>query len=575
MDDKDVENANSLAAGLRLQLDGHAALARGDFAAALRHFQDRHPLVLEQYGQSHGLTGTSFLDLAVALHLMGHQAEARSALERALSIYESLDRTDGHLDRLEDLAISVCSRQGHFFAMEEIARRRIARLAKEGAARDFDRAVTQDKLAQILLRQERVDEALQLLIDSVAVFERVSGPDKKDTLVCYQYLARAYQYAEQFEQADEYCQRAVQSAARVFGDQSLERIAASDELAATRFLWALNDRDMARAQDALASARAAHTEFVEHQGENGRNALICAQNIQKFECELSRLAPQRTDLEASSSSAFALPKNCFISHAYKDKEALAALLKRLPDYVKPILFAPIDVKPTEFVSSKLVSGLSGADGVVFIDSVLSDTSFWTAFERNLAARLAKPMYRYGAEDGQLSPHVPAPKHLPLITLFDDMDSRAAEHVIRWLVDEQSFLVVNDQTKLGSRAAPSLFSASEEKRQRSVAQLRNVGRGVYLIFLSEKLLSNSALRQHIFEQARENPDSTLFCWLGKIPSKSWLRPSTPLQKVSNDQVFGLSISRDGLPDKPNQLDDLMVRLIWIFHRTGRGIEMERR
>ena len=573
MDDKDAENAD-FSAVLELWSDGHAALAQGDFDSALRHFQDRHPLVLNRYGQSHGLTGTSFLDLAVALHLVGHQAEARSALEQALSIYESLDRTDGHLDRLEDLAISVCSRQGHFFAMEEIARRRIARLEMEGAARDFDRAVTQDKLAQILLRQERVDEALQLLIDSVAVFERVSGPDKKDTLVCYQYLARAYQYAEQYERADEYCQRAVQSAALVFGAQSLERIAASDELAATRFLWALHDRDMARAQEALASARSAHSEFVEHQGEHGRNALISAENIRKFEHELSRLAPHPTNLDDSSPSTFALPKNCFISHAYKDKEALEALLEQLPEYVKPILFAPIDVKPTEYVSSKLVSGLSGADGVVFIDSVLSNTSFWTAFERNLAARLAKPMYRYGADDGQLSPHVPTPKHLPLITLFDDRNSRAAEHVIRWLVDKQSFLVVNDQTKLGSRAAPRLCAASDEERRHSVAQLRNVGQGVYLIFLSEQLLSNGTLRQHIFEQARENPDSTLFCWLGTIPSKSWLRPSTPLKKVSKDQVFGLSLSRDGLPDKPNQLDDLMVRLIWIFHRTGRGIEMQR-
>jgi tetratricopeptide (TPR) repeat protein len=574
MDEQGDENANSLADGLGLQLAGHEAMARGDFAAALHHFQERHTVVLDRYGPSHGLTGTSLLDLAVALHLMGRQAEARSALEQALNIYESLERTDGNLDRLEDLAIGVCSRQGHFFAMEEVARRRIARLAEDGAGRDYDRAVTQDRLAQVLLRQERVDEALSLLNNSIAIFERESGPDNRDTLVCYQYLARAYQYAEQFGRADEFCQRAVESASKIFGARSLERIAASDDLAATRVLWALHDLDLVRAHVALEAARAAHSEFVEIQGANGRNALISSQNIQRLEDSLSKLASQSGNSEVNSPSNFAIPSNCFISHSYRDTEALASLLQHLPQYVKPILFAPIDVAPTEYVSSKLVSGLSGADGVIFIDSVLSNRSFWTAFERNLAARLAKPMFRFDADSCQLSPHVPNPKHLPLISLFDEQDSPAAEVICRWLVDEQGFLVANDHNKLGARAAPRLCAASELERQQAVAQLRNIGKGLYLIFLSEGLLSNKALRTHVFRQALEYPDSTLFCWLGATPNKSWWKPSTPLQKVSKDQVFELSIDHEGLPNKPNQLDDLMVRLFWIFHRTGRGIEMER-
>jgi hypothetical protein len=87
--------------------------------------------------------------------------------------------------------------------------------------------------------------------------------------------------------------------------------------------------------------------------------------------------------------------HCFISHSYQDKVALGACLaRRLPHRWKPFVFEQIQVTPDQAVSDRLLDALGNAAGLVYLDTPVSVGSFWVGFERNMAARLGKPVYAF-------------------------------------------------------------------------------------------------------------------------------------------------------------------------------------
>lgn len=87
--------------------------------------------------------------------------------------------------------------------------------------------------------------------------------------------------------------------------------------------------------------------------------------------------------------------HCFISHSYRDGAALAACLKQpLPDGWTPFVFPPLTVTPDQAVSHHLLDALTGCDGFVYLDTPITLGSFWVGFERNMAARLGKPIYAF-------------------------------------------------------------------------------------------------------------------------------------------------------------------------------------
>src|SRR6266404_2665045 len=190
-----------------LTTEGREALGAGDAKKALYVLSKKHDLILQVFGDASGSTGTSLIDLSQAYHIAGRQREARAMIEEAFSIYQRLHRTDQQLDRLEETMMDICAMQGHSFAVERIAKARISRLSELGAKRDADRAVTQDNLANLYLQQRRNDEAISLLADSLAIFERTSGPSARDISVCCLYLSRAYLRRQDFEHAN-YLERA-------------------------------------------------------------------------------------------------------------------------------------------------------------------------------------------------------------------------------------------------------------------------------------------------------------------------------------------------------------------------------
>ncbi len=88
------------------------------------------------------------------------------------------------------------------------------------------------------------------------------------------------------------------------------------------------------------------------------------------------------------------PRSCFISHSYGDQTTLSACLeRRFPNGWRPYVFPPLET-PQQAISEHLIDAVTACDGFVYLDTPTSRGSFWVGFERNLAARLGKPVYAF-------------------------------------------------------------------------------------------------------------------------------------------------------------------------------------
>lgn len=87
--------------------------------------------------------------------------------------------------------------------------------------------------------------------------------------------------------------------------------------------------------------------------------------------------------------------HAFVSHNYKDDQALAACVRRrFPGGLAPFVYPPRTVTPDEAVSDNLIDAIRACGGFVYLDTALSGGSFWVGFERNIAARLGKHVYAF-------------------------------------------------------------------------------------------------------------------------------------------------------------------------------------
>jgi hypothetical protein len=596
--------SDKLRQSLMLTIEGRDALEVGDAEKALSVLSKKHDLILQLFGAASGRTGTSLIDLSHAYHIAGRQREARAMIDEALSIYQRLHRADHQLDRLEEIMMDICARQGHSFEVEQIAKARISRLSELGAEQDADRAVTQDYLANLYLEQRRNDEAISLLIDSLAIFERTSGPSARDTSVCCLYLSRAYlknaqaakaaiemgegmliaapserptqqelagrekQEREALERAEFYGRRALESAKASEGTASEAAAIAADELAVAVAFNAKHAKSAQKAAEALELSDWALSRFRVLQGEDGKETLRSQHNSRRLRSLLKELSrcPDVEDARPSE-DVIALPTKVFISHSYADKDALAVLMAALPDYVEAIIFEPIVVPPSDYVSEKLISGVLGAAGFIFIDSAASRASFWTAFERDLAERNQKRMFRFDPATRRLASHSQKPRQLFLAHLYHPADADDVSRIMRWLIDQRSFEAFDDPDQDGEQIPP--FSQQEaQRRDRILFSARTFGT-IYLLFLSNNLLKDDRLRTHAVEQVTLHPRSTMICWLDRPEDLLQGDATRQLTHVPEDGSYTLSARPTDPSFNVHELDDLMVRLYWLLHQGRFG------
>lgn len=554
-----------------LTLPGRAALARGDGPEAHDIMSRKHELIVELFGPDNSSTGTSFIDLSEACHLVGRYKEAREAINKAFEIYQRLDRHDQMLDRLEESMMDTCAMQGHSFEVERIAKLRIARLAEAGSQRELDYAMAQDRLASLYTQLQRYDDAIPLLKKSLPIFEHHLGPHAYDTGICCRFLSRALLASSQWHEAVEYAHRALESTKASRGEQSLSAAMMADECAVAVAFLARETRSSERAREALDLSEMAMRIFEAEQGPTGKETLIGRENNRKLRMMLSQTVPDASidvPSDTREDERLVVPSLPFISHSYADKDAVEELRKLLPEWCRPIVFEPIRVPPHEFVSEKLISGVLGANGLIFIDSPTSNASFWTAFERDLAVRKNKKMVRFDPNTRSLTPYEVRPRKLWVAHLYHPDDASDVSKVMRWLVDERSFEAFDDVNHPPSAQIPPFAMQDVEKRRSFLFSIRSFG-AVYLLFLSKKLMADPALRAHAAQQVTDHPGSTMVCWLDRPQAFFPPREVRILKRLPKERTYRFTARPLDAGFSVNQLDDLCVRLFWIIHQGREG------
>ncbi|NRF71322.1 tetratricopeptide repeat protein [Aquincola sp. S2] len=551
---------------LRLTSRGRAALDAGDGPAALEALQRKHNLVRKSFGDDHPSTGASWVDLGRAYELAGEFDEARAAFEEAQRINQSCGLHPHQLTLLEDGLKKVNARRGHTFAVEMISKAQIERLRGEGDDAELMRACAQDEQADLLMRSGRFAEALPLALDSLAIFER-RAPNGVDEGICCRYLMIIHRGLGNLAVAAEFGRRGAACLANARpGSESA--ITLADELAVTLTLLAVERGDPLLASEALNLSVGALELAEAKLGEKHKASLRIRSNRAEMASRLSHLcanalraAPQG---EASSVEVeVALPTRLFISHRYSDSCSRNALLKALPSYVHPVVFEPVSVSISEFVSEKLISGVLGADGLVAIDSEESNASFWTAFERDLAMRNGKPLFAFDPKSDELRRHSVELAQLMVAHCWHPDDRTDVDRVIQYLADERGFDVFGDVKRWWRRRqTASIWGLPASRRDQALLVLRSLGAN-YLVFASQAFLEDKLLVKHAAEQLAGYPESTLLCWLDDPSSVD--EPPVPFREADGARVVTFSRRPSSRDFRVTEIDDLMVRLYWLTHQ----------
>lgn len=283
-------------------------------------------------------------------------------------------------------------------------------------------------------------------------------------------------------------------------------------------------------------------------------------------------------------------QHCFVSHSYQDAAALrACLARRFPRRWQPYVFPPIEVSPDAAVSDRLVDAISAAGGFVHLDTSVSAASFWVGFERNMAARLGKPVYachpgrRFFPFSRDRRPPVD-----PLISvLFNlgiprDIETLAALRTIVW--ERYRFEFRGDQWRRLDNEPRQMLDSIEGMVRKLEAG------GAALVFLSndsvcdghhdyaDALTYHRACKDletpigHAAEKlARLDPVRTLVVWL-EAPDSARIgaalarfgplwKPYVDIVRASLDDPHRLVLFRaDGKLDR-NHLDTMIARCFW--------------
>ena len=184
-----------------------------------------------------------------------------------------------------------------------------------------------------------------------------------------------------------------------------------------------------------------------------------------------------------------LPRKCFISHAYANREICGRLLATLPSGTRAIVYPPITVPPEQLVSTPLIEALRECDGLIYLAGAASERSFWVAFERDYALRLNKPVYAADVSTLQLSRCTDAPLDLAVFASYVGQDRDRVRAICDFMRRERNFDVWIDFESL---------AAGENWRESIQGALpKYSGRGYVVAFWSEAAASS----KHIFRRLR--------------------------------------------------------------------------
>lgn len=262
----------------------------------------------------------------------------------------------------------------------------------------------------------------------------------------------------------------------------------------------------------------------------------------------------------------------FVSHSYEDEHYLAYLRAALPKRVAPVIFPPIDVPVTAFVSDRILDAVEDCKCLVFMDTAASKKSFWVALEIEHAKRQGRTVYRFDPSLRRISEDVSLPLELPIYISFAAVDEARVREIALWAKHTRGFnLWYQEQIGL-----------LNEIFERTHAQLRStMETGGYLIaFVSEWSATRGNLRNEVVMALEIRPTNVLLAWLddpnrNEIPGvvipqerQIFLRPRLTHEQSFENPVRGnwrglkeITSGKDLLV-LARDIDDLIVRVYWM-------------
>jgi len=194
---------------LMLTDKGRAALEEGHAVEAYQILKEKHLLVVDYWGENSVFAATSAIDLADACLACGDAVEADKLIEWALMRYRALEVNDGRQLRAEIAWATSAYQSADYVLAEQRFLGLIEHCRAAGAEHDIQRAIAQDYLAQVYLRQSRSEDAEPLLLNSLAIFES-DGSDPGAIAVCLCLIAGLQYAGERFREAEHLQRRAIE-----------------------------------------------------------------------------------------------------------------------------------------------------------------------------------------------------------------------------------------------------------------------------------------------------------------------------------------------------------------------------
>ena len=268
-----------------------------------------------------------------------------------------------------------------------------------------------------------------------------------------------------------------------------------------------------------------------------------------------------------------LPTTCFISHSYRDKDALTKLLGTIPAHVKPVIFPPIRVPPEQMVSADLIGKILECAGLVYVEGGMSAESFWVAFEREYATLAEKRVFAFDPGTSRFRPDKTPPVKPSVFSIWSAGDLRIVQEVLLFLKRERYFDLAD---------APGDMIPGPMWRQQVTGVLgKRLAQGHYAVLFWS---ANAAHDDFILKELRDAGaqgeafdgvvvaclDTTPLTVLRRMAPKVLNREPVRLFKRSQASKGRSAIAPSSLGAlNQNHFDDLIVRLYWlIFQKMGK-------
>jgi len=259
----------------------------------------------------------------------------------------------------------------------------------------------------------------------------------------------------------------------------------------------------------------------------------------------------------------------FVSHSYEDTPYLAHLREALPKRIVPVIFPPIDVPVTEFVSDRILDAVEDCKCLVFMDTAVSKRSFWVPLEIEHAKRQKRTVYRFDPSLRRISEDVSPPLELPIYISFVAVDEARVREIALWAKHRRGF-------NLWYQEQIGLLNEIFERTHAELWSTMEAG-GHLIAFVSKWSATRGNLRNEVVKALKICPTNVLLAWLddphgNEIPGVSipqerqiFLRPSLAHEQ-SFENPFGgrwrglkeITSGKD-LPVLAHDIDDLIVRV----------------